>query len=583
MNPRWYVRFVDAAVVVVVGVLVYRAAVKPRLPEPVNEFARAVNVEPLEGIAIHDAGRIKSFDSFARTAMRHVSGRPGLNGQSAVFSYLDIMLDKEKYEAQDIIYVKSAIRPQLIRILEQMKENPQQVEAFRSTGMISEQTLRSPLMWQELNRLDADVIRTAKFVNLISGALMFSDPHELSTRLRVIPPTNDDPRHAWYAGEDLWGSSFLHAGESQSVQVTALPGMPGELAATLASDWSDLVDAWRAQNAGNANAAILALSQNLAKINPSLYPDARKLNLESWYFRMKAFVWNWIIYICAAVPLLLSVIYRWRGAYRLGIAILVVAFLIHTASLGIRWYLAGRIPNSNMFEAILAATWFGVLGSFVLEAWVRRTAMRGLFFLGSAVCAMVAMMCQHFMPTTLTSDIDNVMPVLNDVWLYIHTNVIIFSYALIGMAAVTALLYLRHRLGGGDATVAKAGGAGSLILDGSAARAKSFLKEESSATTGQVLDASTMVLLELAFVMLWAGLSMGAIWADHSWGRPWGWDPKEVFALCTFVIFLLLVHVRLKVRDKGLWTAVLAVVGCGVMLFNWIVINFYISGLHSYA
>jgi ABC-type transport system involved in cytochrome c biogenesis permease subunit len=90
-----------------------------------------------------------------------------------------------------------------------------------------------------------------------------------------------------------------------------------------------------------------------------------------------------------------------------------------------------------------------------------------------------------------------------------------------------------------------------------------------------------MVLVELAFIMLWTGLVMGAIWADHSWGRPWGWDPKEVFALNTFLIFLVLLHVRLKVRDKAFWTAILAVVGFEVMMFNWIVVNFVISGLHS--
>ena len=92
-----------------------------------------------------------------------------------------------------------------------------------------------------------------------------------------------------------------------------------------------------------------------------------------------------------------------------------------------------------------------------------------------------------------------------------------------------------------------------------------------------------MLLMELSFVLLWAGIVMGAIWADHSWGRPWGWDPKEVFALETFIVFAVLVHVRLKVHDKGLWTAWLAVLGAAVMLFNWIVINFVISGLHSYA
>ena len=100
---------------------------------------------------------------------------------------------------------------------------------------------------------------------------------------------------------------------------------------------------------------------------------------------------------------------------------------------------------------------------------------------------------------------------------------------------------------------------------------------------GAVLDGTTMILVEISFILLWAGLVMGAIWADHSWGRPWGWDPKEVFALNTFLIYAILVHTRMKTRDKGLWTAILAVIGCIVMLFNWIVINFTISGLHSYA
>jgi ABC-type transport system involved in cytochrome c biogenesis permease subunit len=99
----------------------------------------------------------------------------------------------------------------------------------------------------------------------------------------------------------------------------------------------------------------------------------------------------------------------------------------------------------------------------------------------------------------------------------------------------------------------------------------------------KILDGSTMLLLELSFITLWTGIIMGAVWADHSWGRPWGWDPKEVFALNTWIIFLILVHVRIKVVDKGLWTAVLAVIGCAVMMFNWVVVNFFITGLHSYA
>ena len=197
--------------------------------------------------------------------------------------------------------------------------------------------------------------------------------------------------------------------------------------------------------------------------------------------------------------------------------------------------------------------------------------------LGGAGTGMVALMCAHFMPLSLDPTISNMMPVLHDVWLYIHTNVIIFSYALIFMASVTAGIYLLWRgslrlRGQSQGTILHAGGGGtSMMLAG---RSRSL---------GEVMDGATMILVELSFILLWAGIVMGAIWADHSWGRPWGWDPKEVFALNTFLVFAILVHVRWRVRDKGLWTALLAVVGCTVMLFNWVVINFTIAGLHSYA
>jgi ABC-type transport system involved in cytochrome c biogenesis permease subunit len=240
------------------------------------------------------------------------------------------------------------------------------------------------------------------------------------------------------------------------------------------------------------------------------------------------------------------------------------------------------------------------------------------------------------------------------VWLYIHTNVIISSYAVIGIACIPALLQLRRRwcnlwdegavgkarllilpialgvlnytgylllmhilddparelsrnaligvtgafwgslmvvlLEGMHARARResgvaversaAGGASVLIMGGSPGR--SFLTPDRP-SIGQIYDGATMVLVELSFIMLWTGLVMGAIWADHSWGRPWGWDPKEVFALNTFLIFLVLIHVRMKVKDKAFWTAVLAIIGFEVMMFNWVVVNFVITGLHSYA
>src|SRR5690606_32014331 len=206
--------------------------------------------------------------------------------------------------------------------------------------------------------------------------------------------------------------------------------------------------------------------------------------------------------------------------------------------------------------------WFGGLGAILLELVARRAPMRNLFFLGSAVAAIAALMAADFLPLSLTPQIGNMMPILHAVWLYIHPTVITFSY---GPSAIAS----------GAAAADRASAPAAPDAPG----AQPALR----VSAGEVFDGATMVLLELAFILLWTGTIMGAIWADHSWGRPWGWDPKEVFALNTFIIFVVLVHVRLKVKDKGLWTAWLAVLGCAVMIFNWTVINFVISGLHSYA
>jgi cytochrome c-type biogenesis protein CcsB len=412
--------------------------------------------------------------------------------------------------------------------------------------------------------------------------------------------------------------------------------------------------AWRAEDARMVNAQVVKLAELLPTVAPDIYPATGRLAMESWYFRYNSMTWIWLMYLAAIIPLLMSTIYGWDRARLIGILLFIVAFAFQSASLIIRWYISGRWPNANMFEAVTTAAWFGGAGTLIMEWLLRKTPLRNLTALGSAVMSMAALMAAYFLPAHLDPSISNKMAALNDVWLYIHTNVIIWSYAVIGIACIPALLLLRHRwcqlwdsgvipkvrllmlpialgvmnytgylllmhlidnanrgLGGGtllgvsgafwgslmlvilEAFEARSrrqagirvdrgasGGASSIILGNPSATG--FLRPDKPTPT-QIYDGATMVLVEVAFIMLWAGTVMGAIWADHSWGRPWGWDPKETFALNTFLIFLVLIHVRLKVKDKAFWTAILAVIGFEVMMFNWIVVNFVISGLHSYA
>ena len=556
-------------------------------------FHKQVDLTPLDAVAVFTDGRLKSFGSYANTQMQFISGPRTVAGQSPDFTYFDLLFRPDAYAKADVIYVKNReVRARIVQAAgadEQFRASEpdweQHLRAFESTGLVSEQVLQIPGVRTELQAMEGDLIRTAKDMDMIKGALSVKDPAFLLGSLRVIPPADGSFDKPWASIGDIMllgadPSSLPPAVRERKVE--PIPGIDEAKQRQLAADWRAFVVAWQQGDAATVNARVQAIAAVLPTLVPSIYPPAQRLAWEGWYFRNGNLSRAWMVFLGAIVFLLLGLVYRWPRATRIGMGVFAVALFFQTFAVMLRWYISGRWPNSNMFEAVTTAAWMATAVAFIAEVWfLRRTAMRGVVALGACVTSMVALMAAHFLPVQLNSNIGNMMPVLHDVWLYIHTNVVIFSYALIFMAAVSAFAYLVWRLRGGGPAYARVGGAGQAME--LAAEGGAHASVHRAAGLGEVLDGVTMLLTEVSFVMLWSGIVMGAIWADHSWGRPWGWDPKEVFALNTFIIFALLIHVRWKVRDKGLWTAVLAVVGAGVMLFNWIVINFVISGLHSYA
>ena len=656
MKSRFRIRWIDALVVLaILGYAGYRGANRPsRAAADPGEFASQVQLDPLFQTAVQADGRLRSFESHAKTFMALVTGPRQIHGHSNAFTYLDLMFRPEAYVDVDVIYVKhKEVRSQILKTLADHPEmTPQRSDAIEKSGLFAQKFLDHPPVVALLQRLGQDLIRTSKAVDSIQSALAVADPRVLEEQLRLIAPPAGKTDEPWLAMSRLVQPAGAPRDDVHAGMLAPKPiaGLDAGVQTKLADAWSQLRAGWVAQDAPKVNAAVAQLAGVLPAIAPSLYPTPGRLAMESWYFRYKSMTWVWLFYLASVVPLLMSVVYRWDKARTIGLVLFLIAFLAQTASIAVRWYISGRWPNSNMFEAVTTSAWFGGVAALVLERIVRKTPFRNLFALGSAIVSMAALMAAYFLPAQLDSSINNKMAALNDVWLYIHTNMIIWSYAVIGLACVPALLLLRHRWVqawdsgevpklrlfilpialavlnytgylllmhvianeqyglGRQAFIATTGAMwGSLmivLLEAMAARARAlsgrgveraapggasallgggaFLRQKQH-SAGQVFDGATMVLVELSFIMLWTGIIMGAIWADHSWGRPWGWDPKETFALNTFLIFLILIHVRLKVRDKAFWTAVIAVVGFEVMMFNWIVVNFVISGLHSYA
>ena len=549
-----------------------------RNTEATGEFSSRLDLTPLDRSAVFDRGRLKSFDSFAQEIVSRIAGRGGVQepGEAgrlpADAAYLDMMIRASAYDDADVIHIKK--KPMRFQLASALKTagvgDPARLDGFVERGQISESLLRTDVAAAVMDQWSRDLVRTAKFVDQIEGAIGLRSPEALSSILRIVPAPGGAEDTPWLSINELWPPD------------TGAPRTPGhELAASiepevadgLRASWARFVRAWRDRDADGANAAIAEFCGLLPLVAPDAYPDRGRLLFESLYFKAAYLVWGWVIYLLAVAVLLMSVAFRWDGARWLGLGVFSAAFLVQTASVALRWYVSGRWPNSNMFEAVTTSVWFGAVIAIGLEIVARRTPLRGLFAVCAGVASMAAMMSAQLIPR-LDPSINNMMPILDDLWLYIHTNTIIASYALIAMAGVTSAIYLGRRFVLGGSEYARVGGTAMLLDAGDGARGRPF---------GEILDGATLILMELSFVMLWAGIIMGAIWADHSWGRPWGWDPKEVFALNTFLVFLILIHVRLHARDKGLWTAVLALIGCAVMLFNWIVINFVIAGLHSYA
>ncbi len=528
-----------------------------------TSFEAQVDMTPWsDSVAVFTNGRVKSFETFARSFMPYIMGPLKFESQSPAFTYFDMMIRPERYMGESVIYVKhKGLRAAIIGELQTGEPSVQErADAFMKTGLVSREILRQPEVRSLLGRLRRDVRRFATPIETIDSAIGASDSRNLWAVLKIVPPTSGSFDEQWSTLDSVTDPAIFES-------------------------WGAMVDAWKAGDAAVVNAELLTLSQLLPALGAGsdIYPEASRLKLESLYFRMGNLTSIWLVYLVSTILLLMAFVYRFRRVGQLGLAFFVLAVLLNTVAVVWRWYVSGRFPNANMFEAITTAAWMGGVFALLMETILRKSAMKYVFSLGAAISAMVALLAVRLYPLELNPHISNKMPVLHDIWLYIHVNFIIFAYCLIFVAAVSATIYLVRRLiqktrgQNGKEDYARAGGIASLV------EVRPNNKPALSNNIGSVLDGATMILVELSFILLWAGIVMGAIWADHSWGRPWGWDPKETFALNTFIIFIVLIHARIKVRDKGLWTAWLALIGCGVMLFNWIIINFTISGLHSYA
>jgi cytochrome c-type biogenesis protein CcsB len=501
-------------------------------------LAGPLHSRELEGwatLAVQEGGRLKPLDTFARETARRVSGaRPFTGGESvggldAAEWVLSLMAEPGRWKDERMFRVAHAQLREALR-LEAHRDRYSFTELLThqpflaAVGRVHDKLRQDPE--GRLLPLEEEAAGLYDTVSVVAG--IFS-----GDALRVAPGSQD-PGARWLSVADL-GSA---------------PGDPAEAArAALAR----LVAAYRSQDRPAASAAAVELRARLAALDPWAYPASDDLAREVRYNRSKPFRWSWLLFLGGALALLCSLPLRARALAGLGLALTLGGFALTTYGLALRVLISGRAPVTNMYESVVYVAWGVVLFALVFEARERPRYVAGC----AAALAAVALILADNLPI-LDGSIQPLVPVLRDnMWLTLHVLTITLGYAAFFLAMGLGHVALASFL------LARGDGA-----EGLARRLSPFLY--------RALQAGTLLLA--------AGTLLGGVWASYSWGRFWGWDPKETWALIALLGYLAILHGRFLgwLRDFGM--AVGAVVGFLGVLMAWYGVNYVLgTGLHSYG
>jgi cytochrome c-type biogenesis protein CcsB len=307
------------------------------------------------------------------------------------------------------------------------------------------------------------------------------------------------------------------------------------------------------------NNTLTAIKNYQLKFGSAVYPSDMKIESEVFYNEFKVF--NRLSYYYAIVGLIMILLLiqqilkerKWRNhTIKLAFVLVGIGFVAHTIGLMGRWFISGHAPWSNAYESVIYIAWATILAGFIFSRKSLMTVAATAIL--SSLLLMVAAL------NWLDPEITNLVPVLDSYWLIIHVAIITASYGFLALGALLGFLNLIL-----------------MIIQSSTnkSRIAASLKEltfinEMSITTG--------------LFMLSVGTFLGGVWANESWGRYWGWDPKETWALASMLIYIFVLHMRFIPKIKGLFAFNLAsIVAYSSIIMTYFGVNFYLSGLHSYA
>ncbi|AWG22545.1 cytochrome C biogenesis protein [Flavobacterium faecale] len=518
------------------------APTEKQLDSLLNKFkVTEEHAEKFGRLIIQDAGgRMKPINTFSSELLRKVSHSNSYKGMNPDQVFLSMSQYAQLWIEVPIIHLRAgndSIR-KLIGVDLKAKTAPF-VAFFDAKGNYKlSQYLDGAYKAANPNQFEKDFIETDKRVNLMESAL--------SGRILKIFPIPNDPNNKWVSSLELGESNLT--GMDSTYTKSILPLYFGSL--NNASQTGDY------QNADDLEESLNGFQK---KFGSKVRPSEDKISMEIFYNKYDLLQKLPFAYLFASILMLLFTIlqiFKESKTIRILVnsmhGVIAFLFVLHTLTLAARWYISGHAPWSNAYEAIVYVAWSTMFFGLAFDIKSKLTVASAAF--------VTAMILSSAYMNWIDPEIANLQPVLNSYWLMIHVAVIVGSYGPTALGMILGFVSLLL-----------------IFFTNDKNRAKMDLNI-------QEITYINELSLTIGLIMLTIGNFLGGQWANESWGRYWGWDPKETWALISIMVYAFVIHARFVPSLRGKWTFNLMSMFAFVsILFTYYGVNFHLVGLHSYA
>ena len=479
-------------------------------------------------------GRIKPFHTLSSEILRKVSRKSSIYSQNPVQVVLGMSIDPLLWQMLPIIKVSHS---DVLNLIKQDGTHVSFVSFFNQnntyilTPYVEAAYAKKPI---ERTDFDKQIMEVDERVNICS--MVFSN------ELINIFPSKESTDISW----------------SKDVAMD-IPGVDSLKTSSFHAIYRSLVfESFLKNNWEPSDAMVNFVIDYQNQHAQSILPSQLKINLELLYNNLDPFGWTRLfsLYLFTGlfflIILLIQIFYPNNIFSRL-ISIfyflMFSGFVFHLFALALRWYISGHAPWSDAYESVIFIAFATMLAGMVF-------AKKSHFSLvASSLVASMLLFVANL--NWLNPEITNLVPVLKSYWLMIHVSVITSSYGFFGLCAFLGFLSILLIVISNNSIVQK--------------NVKDFT----------VINEQSMII---GLFLMTIGTFLGGVWANESWGRYWGWDPKETWALVSCILYSLILHIRLLKSKRYIYFFnVCALFGFSSILMTYFGVNYYLDGLHSYA